>query len=360
MNHRITTFLLCALMTLVIVSCKKDKDEDSAIHGTTGPQGTFAEGVYKPTYRIVSIKESGEVVQSWSWGTSKLASVVNTKDNITSSFTYSGDMLGGVSISGENSNQDIVYTYGGSLVTQMKISHNLQDDVVMNIQHDANDRLAAVDLVLSNDYAIQMCIGVVNFKSALGRLVGKETFEAMTEMLSLMNLKKNAGKLDISNKHFSITYTWEGSNIVKESLRGNVQATATISEVAEAFNFGSISNLLSYISNDPFPLESSIQRDIVYTYDNNPNPIWYYWGEGIAVENLSRNNIVTATTTGTLENQITITFPDAIPIVGGTSREFPRSTDLAASVTHTYTYNNNGYPTTVTTNGVAKNYAYSN
>lgn len=360
MNHRITTILLCALIAFGAVSCKKDKEEGSNVQGTTGAQGTFAEGIYKPTYRITSIKEGGNVVQSWSWGTSKLASVVNTKDNTSSSFTYSGDMIGGVTISGDNTDKSIIYTYGGSLVTQMKISNNFQDDVIMNIQHDANDRLASVDLILSNDYAIQMCIGVVNFKSALGRLVGKETFEAMTEMLSMMNLEKNASKLDISNKHFSITYTWNGGNIVKESLRGNVQATATIAEVADAFNFGSISSILSYISNDPFPLESDLQRDIVYTYDNNPNPIWYYWGEGIAVENLSKNNILTATTSGTLDNYFTITFPESIPIVGGTTREFPRSTDLAASVTHTYSYNANGYPTTVTTDGVAKTYVYSN
>lgn len=357
---RKTVIIIAVILSAVMFSCGK---EDRVVHNNggnvnVGEEGTLGEGIYKPSHRIIAVVQGTDTLQNWTWGTSKLASVSDVQNDETREFDYTGDMLGNVTVTSGEEVQTIQYTYGGSLVTKMEVVNGSQVDVTMNIHHDADDKISTIGLVISDDYAIQMALGRVNFKSILGRLIGRNAFEGIAEMLALSVSDRDA-KMTVENKYFSIAYEWDGANIVRETLTGNLTATAALSDVADAFNFSSISSFLSYFGNNEHPLESTIERVTTYTYDAKRNPLWYYWGDGIGAQNLSRNNILTATTTGSVESTITVTLPDNIPMLGGTTRDFNRSTDLSGEESHTYIYNAYDLPASVTTDGTTRTYVYS-
>ena len=180
---RKTMILMTVALSAVLFSCGKDKTNAHNGGGASnGDEGTVAEGIYNPQHRIGAVTQAGDTLQVWSWGTSKLASISDMKNEESREFSYAGDMLGGVTVTHDEDIQTIQYTYGGSLVTKMEVVNGSQVDITMNILHNANDQIATIDLVISDDYAIQMAVGRVNFKSVLGRIVGRSAFEGMAEM----------------------------------------------------------------------------------------------------------------------------------------------------------------------------------
>ena len=357
---RIFIVSLVAFLSLGVVSCKKDKSEDT--NGIPSDLGTFAEGIYKPTNKIVSVKEGSTNVQTWSWGSSKLSSITDLTNNLTYSFNYSGDMIGSVIINGSDQTQKIIYTYGGSLLTKVEIINGTRTDVTMNVTHNANDQISSVDLLLSNDYLVSLAKSMLGMKSALQHVVGANAAEAIVETAKLISVAKiDNPKYSISNKTFSINYVWDGNNLIRETLTGNVSATASLVNVADAFNMGSISSIINLIGGDEeFPLSCTVNRTTNYTYDNKHNPLYCCWAQGISADNLSVNNLISAVSTGAAEASITITVPESIPMVGGMTYPFNRNIDLGGNTNYTYTYNKKDLPDTYTVDGKTYTYTYSN
>lgn len=342
--------VVVALLAVAATSCKKDKD------GGMSSMGTFAEGIYKPDFRILSVKEGQYPVRTFSWGSSKLASITTDEGHVYQ-FNYSGDMLGNVTISGAN--QQINYTYGGSMLTKVEIVNGTRKDVVMNINHNANDQISSVNLELSDAFLIALATQYMFGTKDLARMIGPKAFGALVEASRAMQRKGNDAKYNISNKQFTITYTWNGANLVTENISGNVTATATISDVSDALNMGAIASIINMIGSDTeFPLSATINITTNYTYDNMNNPEYCLWADGISASNLSQNNILSSVTTGGADVTFTVVVPEGIPMVGGMEYPMSRNIDMGGQSVISYTYNKKNLPETYAVDGKTYTYIY--
>ena len=341
--------LIAIICTLSVASCGKVK-------------GNLGEGIYQPNIKISKIYTgSNNLAQSWDWGTSKLSSIQDIENGINYSFSYAGDMLGNVTMdyTDDTPSQSIFYSYGGTMLTQVEIVEGTQTMVKMFVNHDADDHISTINLDISNDYLIRMAKQLLFQKSALSHVISSNAFNAMAA-INEISISKKAPKYDVSNKHFTITYTWNGDNISSEVTSGNVSATATINDISSAFDLGSVSSLLQYFGSDTeYPLSCTVSSKTEYLYDDAKNPLQYCWANGIDATNLSRNNVTKATTTGSADATFTLIVPESIPLIGGMSYDVPRNIDLGETQEYTYKYNKKNYPESYTNNGVTHTYEYT-
>lgn len=346
---RLLILSLSILGLLTIVSCTKEVE------------GTLSEGIFQPKYKIQKITEGSNIISSWTWGTSKLASISDKENHCEMTFNYSGDMLGSVLFTYDNGNEDesIYYTYGGTLLTKVELVKGTTTMVTMIVNHNANDQISNINLEMSDSYLIALAMQQLGMGGkAITHLISPSAIDAITTLAKALPSKK--GKYSIENKHFSITYTWENDNLVKEVLSGNITAEASLTDLGSAINMGPyLDMILNYINLDQeFPLSCTVHRETNYSYDDNPNPLLFFWGNGIDAQNLSRNNITNSIATGAADVTIVITIPDGIPLLGGTDYPYKQSFDLSGKTSYNYQYNNKHYPVSVTTDGHSYKYNY--
>lgn len=341
---------LVTLMTLSITSCKKDIDD----------MGTFDEGIYQPKFRIAYIQQGSFAVETWSWGSAKLNSITDNVEGTNYSFSYSGDQIGSVSISDLSYNQTVNYTYGGSKLTKIEVVNGNRTDIVMNINHNADDLISTINVDFSDAYLVDLAYSMVGSMKTLSYLVGEESARAIQSVAQqVVRKNSNGAKYSIANKHFSFTYTWDEGNLTKMVLTGNVTATATLADVAGAIDLGALQNYINMIgSNIEFPLSVTVNQTTVCTYDENNNPYYCLYRSGIDPQNLSKHNLLTEKTTGAADLSLMVTVPDNIPMIGGMQYPINRSFDMNGSHTYSYTYNKKKLPETYTLDGVAYSINY--
>lgn len=315
MKH-ISILLLGVLLVLGATSCKKtDLDR----------MGTFGEGLYQPDFHISSIQQGSAASEIWSWGTSKLSSISLPTDGSMYDFTYNGDRVGMVTLTRpDGGTQRANYTYDGTLLTRMELVNGNRTDIVMQVNHDANNHIATLNLDLSDQFLFNTAI------SLLGSSM------------------KSAAKYSITNKQFAGTLTWSGDNVEKFLLTGNVTATTTLSDLAEFIELPSvIQGMLEQIGDVEYPLTATLNQSTTYTYDECNNPFYCHYRTNLDPSILSKNNLLSATTTGTLEIKVTVTD---LPFIG--SYPVSRTIDLGESHTYSYTYNKKNLPETYTVDGI--------
>lgn len=369
---------MAALLTVGAVSCRKDKDEDQQPSAANYDYGTFAEGVYQPTYHISAVREDGTTVQVWSWATANLESVTDLRSACNHTFYYANDRLSKVTAS--TGPHNIFYYYSGSKLSKVEFVNTATQvvDMTMNISRTANEKISLINLEMSDDFMISTAlslIGVSKEQNPMSRILGEATFKQVVAMAQLMPRSKNGSKFNIDNYHFEIEYVWDGSNVKKEILTGTGSATGTLAEWAGVMGSNSaLSSFMAmaaaYISDTTvYPAGVTINSTISYTYDDNRNPTYCLWMDGIDAANLSINNMTEAHTAGTAAASVTVTVPSTIPqpyyslivaALGGTTAPVTRNIDLSDDVTYQYTYNDHRLPSTVTVNGVTRSYVYEN
>ena len=95
-----------------------------------------------------------------------------------------------------------------------------------------------------------------------------------------------------------------------------------------------------------------------YSLDKNHNPWRYCWIEGLTASNLSKNNPITETTTGSADATITLVLPESLPFVGGMSYPFERTVPLDSKVVRDFSYNGKGFPDALTVDGKTYDITY--
>lgn len=315
MKKNIILLPLLFLLTIV-VSCQKDPSGN----------GNSSEGLFQPQKRIESL--TGGINQTWNWGTSKLASIHDNSSNVDYSFNYTGDLLGNVNISGNGVSQTMHFTYGGSLLSQMDLSENNKTQYTRNILHDANDNMTGYTLIPSDEYLAKIAM-----ENTLGSFGNLPDFE-------------------VTNKQFDVTYNWTGDNITQETIKGNVSIIMSLSEVAGIF--GIPSYILSALGLEgEYPISVTVNATTNYTYDQNINPFYCFYGLGMEVKNLSKNNIIRAERTGGAKAEITLD----VPVLGTIT--YPYNIKLDKTDTYSYNYDKKGFPTSFTHNGEPTQINYS-
>ena len=325
-------------------------------------EGNMAEGLYQPKYKIQEITENSKTLSAWTWGTSKLASISDIENHCEMTFNYTGDLLGSVLFNYNDGSEDesIYYTYGGSLLTKVEIVRGSTTLVILNVNHNASDEISNINIEISDAYLVEFAIQQMGMGGkAITHLLSPSAIEAITEIAKKFPSKN--GKYSIGNKHFSIAYTWNDGNLIKEVLSGNVTAETSLSDIGSILDLGPYFDMiLNYINlEQDFPLSCTIHRETNYSYDENPNPLLYFWGNGIDAKNLSKNNMLNSIATGSIDATIVIAIPDEVPLLGGTDYPYKQSFDLSGKTSFDYKYNNKHYPTTITSEGHTITYNYS-
>ncbi|MBQ2508693.1 MAG: hypothetical protein II532_02875 [Bacteroidales bacterium] len=338
---RFVISILALLIVAGLSSCTKE------------PSGTFDEGVFQPKYKISTIKLNNANFQTWNWASSKLSGINDITNNATYSFSYTGNQLTNTQIAyADGSSQNIQYTYSGDYLTRVEVYNGSRADISMTVNHNASDKISTVNIDVSDAFLIEAGLSVMNgtfsFKMGAARYLLSETaFESLMTMAQLYAVaSKNNAKYSIDNKHFSITYTWNGDNVATEAFAGNVNASVTVDDISQVIGSSSpmISAILNYLDADAeYPLDINVERTTNYTYDDKGNPYWYCWTSGFDAQNLSKNNILTDNATGAGTGNITVTLP-----IVGTSTYPIQNVDLSHSLSYTYSYNKKKYPTQIT------------
>lgn len=345
--------LIVAAMALMC-SCNKEN-------------GNLGEGLFQPAHKVTKIAQGGTTTQTWNWGTSKLASINDAENGIEYTFAYGGDLLSNVTMryADGQPTENIYYTYQGSLLSGIEIVEGSHTLMTMTVMHNADDHISSMNIDLSDYYLVQLARQMMGFgkkhKSAMDQVLSEATAHAIGEMTVMaVRGKQGQEKYTIANKHFDLTYVWEKDNIVKETLQGNVAASATIADVADAFDFGSLSSIINQmVGDEEWPLDATVNSVTTYTYDEKSNPFQYCWNDGVSAKNLSKNNVLSSTTTGAADGTITITVPETIPFLGGMSYPYTQTNDLGESHQYSYSYNKKKLPTTMTVDGKTYDVSYS-
>lgn len=352
---RLTTLAILLASIGLFSACNKDN-------------GNLGEGLFQPKHKIEKITKGSTPAQTWSWGTSKLASINDTENGVDYSFAYSGDLLSNVTLTYTDGTtpQNIYYTYQGSLLSGIEIVQGTHTLATMQVMHNADDHISSINIDLSDYYLVQLAKEMMGLgkksSQALRQVISPSAADAIVAMSDLMvRSHKSNAKYTISNKHFDLTYNWVEDNITRETLSGNVGATATIADVADAFDFGAYSSIItSMLGDQEWPLDCTVSSVTNYSYDNRTNPYQYCWNDGVSPKNLSANNILNSTTEGSADGTITLVLPESIPIIGGMTYPYIQKNDLGASHAYTYSYNKKKVPSTITIDGTSYDVSYTN
>lgn len=338
MKH-ISIIFLAALLAVGATSCKKEPDPENNPDTPEWSAGTFAEGIYKPSFHIQSILEGETPLQEWTWGSTKLSSIVDNEEGTTYTFEYSGDMVS--SVYNEDANEQYRYTYGGSLLTKVEMFKDGNNDLTMTLSHDANDHISRADLDLSLEYIMDLVGGNVFKKRALARLIGPRHAETLCTALADLQSKGNGAKLEMSDPVFSIANTWQGDNISQSVFSGTVTISFKASDIPDFIlnlipdNYRALLNLLG---NTSIPLKVTFSSTSDNTFDSQVNPTYCLYVNGIGDAALSANNITRVATTEATKFAINLSLFSF-------DTTFRRNSNQLTS----YTYDEHGLPLTYTT-----------
>ncbi len=318
--------------------------------------GLFEEGTHQPEHKVATVKENGGLAQSWEWGEKKLSTITDQKANCTYTFSYTGDKLANTVVSyRDGSTESIFYTYENGALSKVQLVNGTRVDMEFMVSHNANDKFSTVNINISDIYFFEMAMAALNgnimIKSQGARLLlGDDMFDNLAKVAAATpQSKMQGGKYSIENKHFQLTYVWEGDNVKEEVLSGNVTATATLSDMGQFIDLGPLQFVLDYLDmNIEYPISVTVNRKVNYTYDEKFNPYWYCWIAGFDARSLSRNNMVTDVAVGSGEGTVTVSLPNEVPMLGGMEYPITRTVDMSHNYSYNYEYNKKKYPTKVT------------
>lgn len=349
--NRITKRIKEAMLTIAavsamatVVSCNRDAD------------GLFEEGTHQPEQKVATVRENGALAQSWDWGEKKLSTITDQQNGCTYTFSYAGDKLANTVVSyKDGSMESIFYSYENGYLTKVELVNGNRVDMEFQVSHNANDKFSTININISDIYFFEMAMAALNgnimIKSQGARLLlGDDVFDNLVKVAAVAPQSNRKGaKYSIENKHFQLTYAWDGDNVREEVLSGNVAATATLSDMGQFIDLGPLQFFLDYLDMDiEYPISVTVNRKVTYTYDEKFNPYWYCWIAGFDARSLSRNNILTDVAVGSGEGTVTVSLPNEVPMVGGMEYPLSRTVDMSHDYSYTYEYNRKKYPVTVT------------
>lgn len=351
---------MAVALILGTTSCKKDKDNDRP----NGDEAEYVTGIFNPSKHIKTVS-GPSVAQRWNWDGSSLTSISDNENLVNYTFVYKGSGRQGV-VNFQDAEQTRRYTY------------SYDEGTLDNIEFRENDQL------MYNGQAFYQSgkLSHMNYTN----LSTKFMLQTANRQLGL-NLPTES-TISMPNPSFTVDYTWTGNNISSEKINVTLNGTVGVQELFDLFGSQLGGNMGSYAAILPLIIQSmgdmtadftiTINRNEAYTYDSKKNPFYGYWGDGLLFNTkvLSKNNVLTAKTTGTarFQSQIRITLPEQCPewlsqyasmwtIVRAflNNRELPvdQTIPLDNNQSFTFKYNGDNYPTQVTnSDGQTFSYGY--
>lgn len=324
---------LCALVLLAsVLSCKKEKEEIEKVP-------VYAEGIYHPIMKIASVTQNGDTVQEWSWNGANLDSITNS-DGRTMVYSYSGDYITKVS-SNDNLSEEIVYLYSEGQMTKCEIYYQGALAVTLDMRHSDARKINGADITVDDNFLMTLAGSLLGKGSAFEKVVGRQAAESMI-LAARMSQTSLASKFSITDKTFSMSFQWEGENVVKQILGGVVNVTLSTEDL-ELFQQFIPEEYMQYIQplmllmGGQVPIQFAVNDTLTAIFDNKYNPLFCNWGEMISSKTLSLNNMLSS------EDNGAVTF--SIVALGQSTELFRRP--IYNSQEYSYEYNTDNYPTKV-------------
>ena len=344
---------LCAVMMFSLSACKKDNVEPEnpsgsgnggSNHQTEIPTG---EGVFNPAQRIVGISIDGEESEEWEWANDVLTAIMTADGGNmieTSSFEYDNYRVSRMFTRFQGMPLEVEYTYTGDKLASVMATSGSMEILSIVFGHNATGKVSNMTMSV-NEYVLAM----------LSQLIGNE-FPNIFGKGPLATMER---KLNIQSTSFSADMDWQGENVTRFILNGEIGVEATLAEIRQMVNIdsllGTYASFLSVIPDSTvIPMTIVVCDTNEFTYDSQHNPFYGFLGR-IDPTVFSANNVTASTTglsavlTATLNlgfMTLPLSFPLPLPVE-------------AAPQSFTYTYDAAGFPVTATDgNGSVTQYIY--
>ena len=326
---------LCAFALVAgAVSCKKEKIEP------VEPVPVYSEGVYHPVMQIATVNENGVLTQEWTWVGDNLDKIT-TPDGGATTYNYSGNYISKVSTTGDQMEELRYYYDESNKFSKCEIYYDGMQAVTMNLTHNAAGKVSGAEVLVEDSFLLSLASGLLGGGSLFEQLVGRKAAEAMIMMAKLQHAKEP--KFTMGNKEFGMTLEWNGENLSNQILNGNASIILDTNDLNLLQMFIDIpeeyQGLIQMVMmlQGGLPLTLTLSDTIACTYDTNYNPFFCNWGEIFSHRNLSLNNALTMTMTGSVAISASL--------MGQTMNlyEYP----LNDYTEYQYQYNDKRYPTQV-------------
>lgn len=318
MKKLIFTFAMAALL-MGATACHKDDPDENASSG---------EGVYNPEMRIASVEDDDGGVETWEWGSSKLASI--TSDDAVTSFDYNGGRMSLIQTTQGNNTTQMEYTYDNGWMSKMALISDNKNLVTANIRHNADDKISGMSVTLNEDYLLDLFT---------------------TYLLPNLMSKDQGRKLSLSNQDIQAAYVWDGNNVKQIIFSANLSAKIKMSDFTDIIGsdllesmLGDYAYLLNLLGEAEMPLSLGVRDTLSYTYDNQKNPYYMMLADGPMAKALSANNILIEKNSGMVDIDLTLSIPllGDLPINQSIPVQFDNSWE--------YSYNDKGFPIAIIDN----------
>ncbi|MBR6291378.1 MAG: hypothetical protein IKR33_01115 [Bacteroidales bacterium] len=321
---------VCAFAVVSLVGCKKDPVEPDPQNATSG------EGIYNPGAHIATATTDGET-QRWYWEGSKLNRIETTdvEGNAqgVQQFAYNGNRIASVTQTVEGVATETRVSYSGSYISAITLFTDGHQSANATVGHNSSNKINRIDLDVDASYVTTL----------LGDLIGN------------MGMK-DGSKFTLNNADIYATLDWQGDNVSRMIIHADINAAISMQEISQIVDLtevlGEMASLLGLIQGEQ-PLTLSLVDTIDYTYDQHPNPLQGMIGL-LDPSVLSANNPTLMDNHGMADVNLTLN----VPLVG----QYPieRSVPINRVTDIIYTYNNAGYPLTVSQDeGGTTTYTYN-
>ena len=185
-----------------------------------------------------------------------------------------------------------------------------QRSAVPSERRDAAARVEAVlklggaEVLVEDSFLLSLATGLLGGGSLFEQLVGRKAAESMIMMAQLQHA--NSPKFTMGNKEFSMTLEWNGENLSNQILNGNATIVLDTNDLNLLQMFLDIPEeyltliQMAMLFQGGLPLSLNLSDTIACTYDTNYNPFFCNWGEIFSHRNLSLNNALSMTNSGSV------------------------------------------------------------
>lgn len=310
---------VCAIAVVSLTGCKKDDP-------TPEPQPTTGEGIYNPEAHIATVSND-DGTQHWVWAGSKLDRIesrdLEGEAAGVQQFSYNGNRVSSITQTVEGIETETRVTYSGNLISAIGIYTDGNRSVNATVSHNAGNKINRIDLDVDASY----------ISTLLGDLIGN--FD--------LGGAKNGSKITLNNADIYATLEWQGDNVSRMIINADINAGITMDDISQFIDLtevlGDAASLVSLIQGEQ-PLTISLTDTIDYTYDDQHNPLKGMIGM-LDPQVLSANNYTIMDNHGMADVNLTINIPFAGPY------PIERSVPVVRVMDFVYTYNNAGFPLTV-------------
>lgn len=336
----------CALAMVAMVSCKKDDPKPG--NGTTPGNPPAAEqqreGEFSPAAKIHYVEVDGQPSEEWVWVEGLLNTVRTANGNGAYTdairFTYDGKRVSELTYMGSLMSGTLSVEYSGDYMSAISLVRDGVQLLSAHLDHNSQDKISHMEISIDSAYINEL----------LDQLTGGFSFgkgpDVMAKAVTAVAKAAGDSKLAFNSADASVDIEWDGDNASRMMATVSVNGSVTLNEINSVMDLSSYLGeysgiLLSMFGDMPLPLTLTVGDTIDYTYDTGHNPMQGYMGS-FDVSMFSANNVLTSNSYGMMSATLSINLM-------GFSQEVPFSYPIPSSaVSHTYTYNEAGFPLTVT------------